>query len=56
MLIKTVIVDNDKNCINILKKELQSFPFIKIEGELNNPKDVIGFFQNNDIYLLFLDI
>lgn len=56
MLIKTVIVDNDKNCINILKKELQSFPFIKIEGELNNPKDVIGFLQNNDIDLLFLDI
>ena len=40
MLIKTVIVDNDKNCINIL----------------NNPKDVIGFLQNNDIDLLFLDI
>lgn len=56
MLIKTVIVDNDKNCINILKKELQSFPFIKIEGELNNPQDVIGFLQNNDIDLLFLDI
>ena len=56
MLIKTLIVDNDKNCINILKKELQSFPFIKIEGELNNPQDVIGFLQNNDIDLLFLDI
>ena len=56
MLIKTLIVDNDKNCINILKKELQSFPFIKIEGEFNNPQDVTGFLQNNDIDLLFLDI
>lgn len=55
-MIKTLIVDNDKNCINILKKELQSFPFIKIEGEFNNPQDVTGFLQNNNIDLLFLDI
>lgn len=56
MLIKTLIVDNDKNCINILEKALQSFPFIKVEGSLDNPKDVIEFLQNNIIDLLFLDI
>ena len=56
MFIKTLIVDNDKNCINILRKELQVFSFIKIEGELNNPQDVEIFLQNNDIDLIFLDI
>lgn len=56
MLIKTLIVDNDQICIDILKKYLQSFPFVKIVGELNNPQDAIGFLQNNNIDLLFLDI
>ena len=56
MIIKTLIVDNDNNCINILNKALQAFPFIKVEGGLNNPQDVIGFLQNNNIDLLFLDI
>lgn len=56
MLIKSVIVDNDKNCINILKKELQAFPFIRIEGEFNNSQEVVLFLQNNDIDLIFLDI
>ena len=56
MFIKTLIVDNDKNCIDILRKELGAFSFIKIEGELNNPQDVYSFLQSNDIDLIFLDI
>ena len=56
MLIKTLIVDNDKNCIDILRKELGAFSFIKIEGELNDPQDVYSFLQSNDIDLIFLDI
>lgn len=56
MLIKTLIVDNDKNCINILRKELRAFSFIKVEGELNNPQDIYSFLQSNDIDLIFLDI
>ena len=56
MLIKTLIVDNDINCIKILRKELKAFPFIKIEGELNSPQDVDPFLHSNDIDLIFLDI
>lgn len=56
MVIKTLIVDNDESCINILKNTLQAFPFIKVIGEINDPKDAIGFLQNNSIDLLFLDI
>ncbi len=56
MVIKSLIVDNDENCINILKKELQAFPFIKIEGEFDRAQDLVLFLQNNDIDLIFLDI
>lgn len=56
MKIKTLIVDNDKSCINILKNALHNFPFIEVIGEINDPKDAIGFLQNNSIDLLFLDI
>ena len=56
MMIKTLIVDNDRNCISILRKALKAFPFIKIEGELNAPQEVAQFLHSNDIDLIFLDI
>lgn len=56
MMIKTLIVDNDRNCISILRKALKAFPFIKIERELNAPQEVDPFLHSNDIDLIFLDI
>lgn len=56
MMIKTLIVDNDRNCISILRKALKAFPFIKIEGELNASQEVAPFLHSNDIDLIFLDI
>lgn len=57
MNIRTLLVDDDKNALHILKQHLQSFKFIELIGVVHSGEEAIHFLlENNDVDLLLLDI
>ncbi|MUV38213.1 Chemotaxis response regulator protein-glutamate methylesterase of group 1 operon [Lentibacillus sp. JNUCC-1] len=54
--IRTLIVDDDQNAINTLIMHLTSFPFIHVEGDVNDGKSAMRFLRTEQIDLIFLDI
>ncbi|MCG3087951.1 LytR/AlgR family response regulator transcription factor [Sporosarcina cyprini] len=53
---RTLIVDDDRSCIDALKNYLASYPFLSVLGEVNSSEDALVFLENNSVDLLFLDI
>lgn len=56
MKVKTLIVDDEKHCIDSLKSHLKSYEFIDIIGEVNSGEDALAFLPLHSVELLFLDI
>lgn len=55
--INVLLVDDDKQALDLLKQHLQSFSFIKIVGEVHSGEEAIRFLlENESIDLLMLDI
>lgn len=56
-MIKAIIIEDEKHCIEILKWELESVDFpIEIIESFQDPLKGLEFINNNKIDLLFLDI
>ena len=56
-MIKTVILDDEFNCVEALKWKLENFcPDIEIVATFQNPEKAIAYLEENQIDLLFLDI
>ena len=56
-MIKAVILDDEKNCIETLEWKLTNFcPDVEIAAKFNSPEECLSFLQENTIDLLFLDI
>ena len=56
-MIKSVILDDEKNCVETLEWKLSHFcPEVEIAATFNDPVECLGFIQENPIDLLFLDI
>lgn len=54
---KTVIIDDEKNCVEILEILLkQDYPDLDIIQTFTNPKEALAYLQNNTVDLIFLDI
>ncbi|WP_432355507.1 LytR/AlgR family response regulator transcription factor [Sporosarcina sp. A2] len=56
MGIRTMIVDDDQQAIDLLITDLTSFPFISLVHTVNSGKAALDFLRNEKIDLLFLDI
>ncbi|MBD7984220.1 response regulator transcription factor [Sporosarcina sp. Sa2YVA2] len=56
MKVKTLIVDDEKHCIESLKSHLKSYEFINIVGEVNSAEEALAYLQHHSVELLFLDI
>lgn len=56
MRVKTLIVDDDQSCIDILKGCLESFPFVQIVKEVNSASPAFSFLNDHQVDLVFLDI
>lgn len=55
-MIKSVIIDDDSLSINVLSKLLENFDNIDLYGSYSDPKEAMGFLENNTVDLIFLDI
>ena len=56
-MIKAVILDDEKNCIETLQWKLQHFcPDVHIEASFDDPVACVEYLKDNEIDLLFLDI
>ncbi len=56
-MIKAVILDDEKNCVETLQWKLNHFcPEVEVSATFNDPVECLGFIQENPIDLLFLDI
>lgn len=56
-MIKAVILDDEKNCVETLQWKLGHFcPDVEIAGSFNDPVKAIEFLRDNKVDLLFLDI
>ena len=56
-MIKAVILDDEKNCVETLQWKLNHFcPEVDVIGTFNDPVDCLGFIREHEIDLLFLDI
>ncbi|GEN81804.1 DNA-binding response regulator [Sporosarcina luteola] len=56
MKARTLIVDDDRSCIDDLQVHLASYPFLDVVGEVNSSEEAISFLESNRVDLLFLDI
>lgn len=56
MKIRTMLVDDDPNARNQLRKYLTSFPFIEVAAEAGSGSEAALFLREKDFDLLFLDI
>lgn len=54
--ISTIIIDDDKEFIEILVQQLAFFPFISLVGTFNNFLESKATLESNEINLIFLDI
>lgn len=54
--IKTILVDDEDHCIDILKYELKSFPEIEILGSCNDGHEAVTLIKKEKPDLVFLDI
>ena len=56
-MIKAVILDDEKNCIETLEWKLTNFcPDVEIVGKFNAPEECLAYIRENPLDLLFLDI
>ena len=56
-MINAVIVDDEKNCIEILEWKLKHFcPEVNVVKTFNDPRICLEYLKNNSIDLLFLDV
>jgi two-component system LytT family response regulator len=54
---KTIIVDDEKNCVEVLEILLnQEHPDIEVVATYTNSKDALSYLQNNQVDLVFTDI
>lgn len=54
--LNTLLVDDEKVCLDIIRSSLDMFDYVNIVGEVNNGRDVINILQKKDVDLLLLDI
>ena len=51
-----VIIDDEPNAIDILKRYAEQAPFLRLRQTFRNPLKAIGYLQEEQIDLIFLDI
>ncbi|MGN7410356.1 MULTISPECIES: LytR/AlgR family response regulator transcription factor [unclassified Sporosarcina] len=56
MQIRTMIVDDDQQAIDLLAADLKSFPFISLIDTVNSGKSALTILRSKKVDLLFLDI
>ncbi len=56
MEIRTLLVDDDQQAIDLLVKDLSSFPFIQIIQTVNSGKAALDYLRSHEADLVFLDI
>lgn len=56
MDINVLLVDDDKNAINLLKSHLSAHSFVTLKGEVHSGKEAMEFIRNEKVDLMFLDI
>ena len=54
--IKCVVVDDEPLAISLLENYVQKVPFLELVFSAENPVDALGYIQNNESDLVFLDI
>ena len=54
--IKCVVVDDEPLAISLLESYVQKVSFLELVFSAENPVDALGYIQNNEVDLVFLDI
>ena len=56
-MIKAIILDDEKNCVETLQWKLNNFcPDVEIQGSFNDPVECLAYLRENQPDILFLDI
>jgi DNA-binding LytR/AlgR family response regulator len=53
---KCIIIDDEPNAIDVLKRYAEQVPFLELGGTFRNPVKALEFLQDNKTDLIFLDI
>jgi two-component system LytT family response regulator len=56
ILIRCLVADDEPPARDIIKRYIGEMPMLELVGECSNAIQVIGFLQNHDVDLIFLDI
>lgn len=56
MILKCVAVDDEPLALELLSKFISQTAFLKLEGKFSNAIDALGFLNQNEVQLIFMDI
>ena len=55
-MINCVIIDDEQHAIDLIKIHVEKIDYLRVLETFNSPVNAIGFLENNDVDVLFLDI
>jgi len=55
-MINCVIIDDEQHAIDLIKIHVEKIDYLRVLETFNNPVNAIGFLENNDVDVIFLDI
>ncbi|HMF71820.1 MAG TPA: LytTR family DNA-binding domain-containing protein [Flavitalea sp.] len=55
-MMRCIIVDDEKLALDLLENNISRIPFLKLIGRFTNPFEALGYLQENQVDLIFIDI